>query len=97
MTAPTEEYKKLIEEIIQKQSTILGKTVAVRRARNVSDLVIDDEGTVTSVPANINQAFADLVGQYKALSGGVGLSICKQAAATWHNTFPSATLPLILL
>ena len=97
MTTPTEEYQKLVEEIVQKQSTILGKTVAVRRARNVADLVIDDEGKVTTVPTNINQAFADLVNQYKALSGPVGLNICKQAAITWHNAFPSAILPPILL
>lgn len=97
MTAPNEEYQKLAEEIVLKQSTILGKTVAIRRARNVAGLTVDDEGKVTTMPANINQAFADLVDQYKALSGPVGLSICKQAATSWHNTFPSATLPPILL
>ena len=97
MPAPTDGYKDLIEGIIQKQSTILGMVVAVRRARNVIGLTVDDAGKVTAVPENMNQTFADLVAQYKALSGPVGLNICKQAATAWLNTHPGAVLPPVLL
>ncbi len=93
----TTEYQELIEQIIQKQSGVLGLPVAVRRACNVQGLQVDELGKVSKMPENINQALADLVGQYKALSGPVGLSNCKQAASEWLNTHPSVVLPPILL
>jgi hypothetical protein len=90
-------YQELVEQIIQKQSTVLGLPVAIRRAKNVAGIEVDDAGKVTAMPENVNQAFADLVSQYKALSGPVGLSNCKQAASEWFNTHPTSALPPILL
>lgn len=94
---PTAEQRDLIEGIILKQASILGRPVAIRRARNVAGFEIDDEGFVKAVPENINQALADLVAQYKMLSGAVGVDNCKKAAAAWLNNHPSAVLPPVLL
>lgn len=96
-TTTNSEYQELVEAIIVKMSTILGKPVAIKRARNVPGMEVDDTGKVTAMPGNANQMLADLVEQYKSLSGSVGHDFCKQAAASWSNTHTSITLPPILL
>ncbi len=93
--APTT-YHLLVEEIIKKQATVLGLAVAIRRARNVSGLLINDEGVVQEMPANIPSALESLVEQYKALSGSMGVEFCKEAASSFRREHPEMQLPPIL-
>ncbi len=85
----------LIQTIIQKQASILGMGVAVRRARNVAGLTIAESGTVESITASENKVLTDLVDQYKSLSGSVGADFCKQAALSYCAENSGMQLPAI--
>ncbi len=63
------EYKDLMTEIVQKQIVILGPDIAVLKARNVKDLTVQDDGTVTSVAGEPQEALQHLIDEYIALSG----------------------------
>lgn len=67
----TEDYKNLITEIITKQTDILGPDMAVRRARNVSGLEIDDKGVVKNISGNPDDILKKLVQEYISLSGQI--------------------------
>ena len=89
-------YQTLIEQIIQKQASVLGLPVAVRRARNVPGVEVDDTGAVTAVPANASSALESLVEQYKALSGAMGVELCKQATSSFRASHSDISVPAIL-
>jgi hypothetical protein len=89
-------YQELIEQIIQKQASVIGIAVAVRRARKVPGLELDDQGVVTAVPQNVIPVLEGLVEQYKALSGSMGVEFCKQASALARQAHPDLLLPTIL-
>lgn len=65
----TNQYAALITEIIAKQSIILGPDIAILKARNVSELVIDDKGQVTSIKGEPVVALQKLINEYVELSG----------------------------
>ena len=90
-------YNELATAIIQKQASILGMNVALKRARNVAGLDIDDTGHVSALSGDPNQVIADLVDQYKSLSGSVGVEFCKQAAKAWLNSHANMQLPPAVL
>lgn len=89
-------YSELIEQIIEKQSTVLGLPVAVRRARNVPGLEIDDAGKVISLSPNTIPVLEALVAQYKALSGSMGVDLCRQVAMSSRLNHPDLQLPTVL-
>lgn len=64
-----EKYKALISEIIAKQAVILGPEIATLKARNVSALVITNDGRVTDITGDPKEAVEKLVDEYIALSG----------------------------
>ncbi len=64
-----EEYKKLLTEIIKKQIVILGPDITLVKARNVSSLTVADDGSVTAVAGDPQQALQALIDQYVSLSG----------------------------
>lgn len=70
--------------------------VAVRRARNVTVVEVDDAGKVLAIHGNEEMAVALLVEQYKLLSGTIGADFCRQAAAAFLQTHPNMQLPAIL-
>ncbi|MDB4978445.1 MAG: hypothetical protein JWM56_631 [Candidatus Peribacteria bacterium] len=92
----TNPYYELVEQIITKQATVLGLPVAIRRARNVAGLEIDDAGKVTAMPANAIPILEGIVEQYKALSGSMGVEFCKQASAVTRQAHADLLLPTIL-
>ena len=63
------QYLALINEIINKQSVILGPEISLLKAKNVSGLVFDGEGKVTDVQGNAEEKLQKLVDQYVELSG----------------------------
>ena len=89
-------YHGLIEEIIRKQASVMGISVAVRRASNVAGLTIAEDGTVKELQQNAIPVLERLVDQYKALSGAMGVELCKQAASMFRQTHPEMLLPSIL-
>jgi hypothetical protein len=68
-----EQYIALINEIIQKQSVILGPQIAILKAQSVPGIVVDSNGKVTDIgdaipPADILQKLID---HYVELSGQI--------------------------
>jgi hypothetical protein len=63
------QYAAIISEIIAKQAVILGPDIAILKARNVSGLVIDDQGKVTEIKGEPSAALQKLVNEYVELSG----------------------------
>lgn len=79
------QYLALINEIINKQSVILGPEIALLKAKNVSGLVFGSEGKVTDVQGNVEEKLKKLVDQYVELSG----LIVKNALGSIFAKYPS--------
>ena len=77
-------YKKLIEEIVRKQMDILGPDIALRKARNIAGLEIDDRGTVLRLNDSDSQNILQkLVDEYIALSGAIVKNILEPVFAKY--------------
>lgn len=77
MEEKKEKYKALMSEVIAKQAVILGSEIAVLKARNVSGIVIDDNGVVTDITSDSAQVLQDLIDVYIALSGEIVRNVMK--------------------
>lgn len=85
-----ENYKKLLTEIIQKQSTILGPEIAVMKAKSVSGISVSSDGRVTDISADPNQAVHQLIDAYVSLSG----EIIKQTMSSLLSKYPGLSKSL---
>ena len=56
-----DQYKALLSEIIQKQAIILGPHIAILKARNVPDLVVDNDGKVTDIKGDPKEIMEKLI------------------------------------
>ena len=79
------QYVSLINEIIAKQSVILGPEIALLKAKNVSGIIVSAEGKVVSVEGDVSEKLKELVDQYVALSG----QIVKTALSSVFTKYPS--------
>lgn len=66
-----EEYKRLMGEIIARQSVILGPEIAIMRARGVKGLSVTDNGDVSDIEGEPKDALQHLIDQYVELSGQI--------------------------
>lgn len=66
-----EEYKRLMVEIISKQSIILGPEIAIMRARGVKNITVNEKGEVENIEGNYKEALQNLINQYVELSGEI--------------------------
>lgn len=81
-----EEFIALINEIVQKQAVILGPEIAILKARNVPDLVVDEKGKVIDVQdSQMEKALQNLIDQYVELSG----AIVKNALGSIFSKYPT--------
>lgn len=78
------QYAALISEIIVKQSIILGPDIAILKARNVSELVINDQGQVVDIKGEPGMALQKIVNEYVELSG----MIVKNALGSIFEKYP---------
>ncbi len=85
-----EQYKALLSEIISKQIVILGPSISVIKARNVSGLSVSDEGKVLEITGDPETALKQLIDQYVELSG----QIVKIALGTIFEKYPSVKKPM---
>jgi len=69
--ATVDQYKALMSEIIQKQIVILGPDISVLKARNVKELQVEDDGTVSAVNGDPQAVLQALIDEYVALSGQI--------------------------
>lgn len=79
-----EQYLSLSSEIIAKQAVILGPDMAILKARNVPELVIDDQGKVTDIKGNPVEVLQKLIDEYVELSG----EIVKNALGSIFAKYP---------
>jgi hypothetical protein len=84
-----ETYKTILSEVIAKQAIILGKEMALMRARNVDTLMVDDDGSVLEISGDPEQALRRLVDEYVALSG----EIVQSALASIFVKYPQLKVP----
>lgn len=80
----TSQYTALISEIIAKQSIILGPDIAILKARNVSELVINDQGQVVDIKGDPGTTLQKIVNEYVELSG----MIVKNALGSIFEKYP---------
>ena len=64
-----EDYKKLLTDVIKKQVIVLGPNITLAKARNVKELIITDDGTVTQINGDPQVVTQQLVNQFMELSG----------------------------
>ena len=63
--------KETIQEVIKKQSIILGPDIAILKAKEVNGLVLDNTGKVISVSGDELNVLQNLIDQYVSLSGEI--------------------------
>ncbi len=69
--ADTENYKNLINDILAKQTLILGPDIVLLKARNVTGLHLNADGTVGDISGDPQKVLEDLMNEYIALSGEI--------------------------
>lgn len=65
------DYKRVMTEVISKQSVILGPEIAIMRAKSVQGLVLTPSGEVVDVSGNPKEVLKQLIERYAELSGQV--------------------------
>lgn len=89
-------YQELMNAIVQRQASILGIAVAVRRARKVAGLAVGDDGKVLSLSKPPLEALEQMTKEFIDLSGDVGKVFCKVVAKEMMKKYPDLKLPEIL-
>lgn len=67
----SQDYKKLLTDVIKKQIVILGPQITLAKARNVKGLTIADDGTVTNMQGQPQEMIQALIDQFVQLSGEI--------------------------
>ena len=67
-TAQSQDYQKLISDVLQKQFTILGKQITLLKARKVTGLKVSDDGRVTEIEGDPKEAINQLLQAFRELS-----------------------------
>ena len=86
--ADQDQYQLLMSEIIAQAAVILGPDIAVLKARNVAELVIDNRGKVLDIKGEPSEVLQKLIDEYIALSG----LIVKNAMKPIFEKYPSITI-----
>jgi hypothetical protein len=66
-----DDYKRLMTEVIEKQSVILGPQIAIMKARSVEGVSVSDSGEVTEIGGEPRKALESLIDRYVELSGQI--------------------------
>jgi hypothetical protein len=88
--AEASSYISLINDIIAKQTLILGPDIVLLKARNVTGLRINDSGVVEGIDGDPEKVLQDLVNEYIALSG----QIVKNTLTTVFAKYPDIKVSL---
>ncbi|OGE88046.1 MAG: hypothetical protein A3J07_01805 [Candidatus Doudnabacteria bacterium RIFCSPLOWO2_02_FULL_49_13] len=81
--AEPEDYKNLINDIIAKQTLILGPSIVLIKAKNVTGLNFDSSGKVESLDGDPQQILQNLINEYIALSGQIVKNILNPVFAKY--------------
>lgn len=83
--ADSADYANLINDIIAKQTVILGPDIVLLKARNVPGLKLDASGKVESIDGNPDQVLQSLINEYIALSGQIVKNILTPVFAKYPH------------
>ena len=81
--ADNSNYKNLINDIVTKQTIILGPDIVLLKARNVLGLTLDSQGKVESIKGDPQIVLQNLVNEYIALSGQIVKNILSPVLAKY--------------
>ena len=73
-------YEEIAGAIIQKQVLVLGKLIALERARKAQGLTLGEDGNVQEIIGNAIDVLENLIDQYRELLGPAAISFAKDAA-----------------
>lgn len=79
------DYQKLLSELIKKQIALLGLDIALSRARNVANIEVLDDGSVTRITGDPRLALQKVIDEYFVFSG----MIVKKAMESLLQSYPS--------
>lgn len=79
------EYKNLINDIISKQTVILGPDIVIMKAKNVPGLKFGTNGRVEDIEGNPEEVLQKLVDEYIALSGQIVKNILNPVFAKYPS------------
>jgi hypothetical protein len=82
------DYRNLINEIIAKQTVILGPNIVLIKARSVNGLKVDNTGKVESITGDPQKVLENLINEYITLSG----QIVKNVLAPVFAKYPEIKL-----
>lgn len=80
-----ENYKNLINDIIAKQTLILGPDIVLMKAKNVAGLKLDAHGKVESLDGNPQEILQNLINEYVTLSGQIVKNILSPVFAKYPD------------
>lgn len=81
--ADIENYKNLINDIIAKQTVILGSDIVMLKAKNIPGLNFNSEGQVESIDGNPQEVLQNLISEYISLSGQIVKNILNPILAKY--------------
>ena len=85
MAINTEDYKKMLTDLIQKQMVVLGPNIALDKARKVPGLSLNEDGTVAEVTGDPQLVLKGVANEYMTLSG----QIAQMTLNTLLEKYPS--------
>ena len=81
--ADNDNYKNLINDIIAKQTVILGADIVLLKARSVPGLHLDSAGKVESIDGAPQEVLDNLISEYMSLSGQIVKNILNPILAKY--------------
>lgn len=64
-------YKKMLSDLIKKQMIMLGPNIVLDKARKVQGLTVADDGEVTNITGDPRQVLKGVANEFMALSGQI--------------------------
>jgi hypothetical protein len=81
--AENENYENVINEIIAKQTVILGSDIVLLKAKNVSGLHLSADGKVERIDGQPQEVLQNLINEYVNLSGQIVKNILNPVLAKY--------------
>lgn len=78
-------YKNLINDIIAKQTVILGPDIVLLKAKNVTGLILNDKGEVQAINGEPQEILQKLIDEYISLSGQIVKNILMPVFAKYPD------------
>lgn len=93
MQPTAQEYQKLLTGIIQKLIVVFGPAIVLEKAKNVPELSVSDDGTVTNINSDPVQATRKMIDTLRELSGEAVDKITENLSASYPGMMTGGTIP----